>query len=621
MNTTAPWRVRAVQLDLARQRETIPAIGSFIRFAREWGCNTLVLYLEGVVRTKSFPDRPKNQSYSPDDMRRIVEMAAAAQMDVVPCVSTIGHVEHFTSCRRLGHLCEDPVSAPRMFCPSNPKIYDFLELYLAEIAELFPGPNFHIGCDEADELGFCPLCRRRTREDLMIAHIRRVRRMMQSQGKRVWIWDDMLENASLRKLAQLPRDIVLCTWNYRSELMDDDGLQGHFNHLNRRDLLAIYEKLGFDVLICPSAHEVENTLAFTRIARRRRVLGGLQTVWELSRTFLPSVLPAAALAGALWSNPDRDPQQALAGVLRRLFPALDATAIQAMRGALIHPLWDRPSSAQFHLRGPLNLEEARYLQSLLVSERILSAPLRRLPAGLQRDMVEERLAQMRLQILAGRLRQSLPELVDPRGPRSDTRVRECEREIESLARLRARQWRRHRAGISPDRASASLRNFAKEIQAFRRTAQKSNLLLQARLFLWESYSMARLKIELRAADGAWRQVYCGAFKPVNMRDAQYTLQAPVRWTGRAPDRMRITVSGFGGQGVGFVALHSAGKSLVPSRVASGSGRVLNPRAVLKDDATVCFLGKTDTVRTVRQHRHNDASTIELTLKARDGAGA
>ncbi|MBI4023633.1 MAG: hypothetical protein HY360_01545 [Verrucomicrobia bacterium] len=46
-----PWRVRAVQLDLARQRETISAIGGFIRFARDWGCNMLVLYLEGNPTT------------------------------------------------------------------------------------------------------------------------------------------------------------------------------------------------------------------------------------------------------------------------------------------------------------------------------------------------------------------------------------------------------------------------------------------------------------------------------------------------------------------------------------------------------------------------------------------
>ena len=47
-----PWQTRAVQLDLARQRETLPVIKR-IRFAKSWGYNTLVLYLEAALTTKN----------------------------------------------------------------------------------------------------------------------------------------------------------------------------------------------------------------------------------------------------------------------------------------------------------------------------------------------------------------------------------------------------------------------------------------------------------------------------------------------------------------------------------------------------------------------------------------
>ncbi|MCC7349146.1 MAG: family 20 glycosylhydrolase [Phycisphaerales bacterium] len=616
MNQRTPWRIRAVQLDLARQRETLPAIGQFIRFAKDWGYNTLVLYLEGIVRTKSFPYRPKSQGYSPDDMRRIVEMASAAGLDVVPCVNTIGHAEHFTSCRQLRHLREDLKNAPMMFCPSNPKVYEFLERYLAEIVSLFPSQHFHIGCDEADQLGYCPTCRKRSREDLIITHILRMRKIMASHGKRIWIWDDMLENASLSQIAKLPRDIVMCPWNYRSELMDYDGLQGHFNNLAKRDSLTIYGELGFDVLICPFAMEIGNTLAFTEIARRHSVLGGLQTNWgHPDAEFLPAVLPATALAGALWSQPQREPEIVLAETLQRLFPSLDPTARMAVHALLLRSLWEVVGhlDQHFYLRGRLTEEEARELSRQKIVEMILGELLHKLPHGLEYDMIEALLAKSRLQIIVGRLRQVLPALVDPRLNSSPALARECQRQLQSLAELRAQQWRRHRAGIRPDHASAFLKRSIKDLNALLKTAKEINALLQLRLFLQDSYSWPRLTIELRNNACRWRQVYCGAFKPVNMRDALYTLQVPVRWTGHLPDRIRLSVAGFGGQGISFAALHFSGRSLIPKKVTRQHGQVVNAQAILNDDSSVCFLGSADTVTTVRNYRQDDQSCIEARL--------
>ena len=49
-----PWRIRAVQLDLARQMETVAFLEDYIDGIAANGFNTLVLYLEGRVATKSF---------------------------------------------------------------------------------------------------------------------------------------------------------------------------------------------------------------------------------------------------------------------------------------------------------------------------------------------------------------------------------------------------------------------------------------------------------------------------------------------------------------------------------------------------------------------------------------
>src|SRR4051794_23813813 len=81
-----PWSIRAVQLDLARQKETIETIRQFMHFAAEWGYNTILLYLEGIVRTSSFDAHPHDAGYSTQEMSQIVAAASEVNLDVVPCV-------------------------------------------------------------------------------------------------------------------------------------------------------------------------------------------------------------------------------------------------------------------------------------------------------------------------------------------------------------------------------------------------------------------------------------------------------------------------------------------------------------------------------------------------------
>ena len=102
--TPWPWPLRAIQLDVARHLESVAYIRRFTDDAARLGFNTLVLYLEGRVRTPTFPFRPKDASYSLEDMAAVVGHARKAGLEVVPVVSTLGHAEQFLTCRELTHL-------------------------------------------------------------------------------------------------------------------------------------------------------------------------------------------------------------------------------------------------------------------------------------------------------------------------------------------------------------------------------------------------------------------------------------------------------------------------------------------------------------------------------------
>ena len=95
MENMGAFQFRGVQLDLARQMETLDFIYEFIDFIGKSGYNTLVLYLEGRIKTKSFPYPVAGEYYTPEEMKAVVSYASKKNIDVIPVVSVLGHAELF----------------------------------------------------------------------------------------------------------------------------------------------------------------------------------------------------------------------------------------------------------------------------------------------------------------------------------------------------------------------------------------------------------------------------------------------------------------------------------------------------------------------------------------------
>ena len=94
----AAWggeQVRAIQLDLARQKETVGFVKSYMRRARDAGFNTVFLYLEDRVKTPCYPHPDDADSYSVAEMREIADVGTELGLDLVPVVSPLGHTERF----------------------------------------------------------------------------------------------------------------------------------------------------------------------------------------------------------------------------------------------------------------------------------------------------------------------------------------------------------------------------------------------------------------------------------------------------------------------------------------------------------------------------------------------
>ena len=93
--------IRALQIDLARQKENLSYVFSYVDLAVQGGYNTLFLYLENTVRTKSFQFFSETDTYSEDEIKQIIAYATSKGLDVVPALETLGHLEKFFAYEEL----------------------------------------------------------------------------------------------------------------------------------------------------------------------------------------------------------------------------------------------------------------------------------------------------------------------------------------------------------------------------------------------------------------------------------------------------------------------------------------------------------------------------------------
>ena len=603
------WKIRAVQLDLARQMETLKFICGFIDFIAANSYNTLVLYLEGRVRTPSFPYPPPAESYSLADMAAVVAHAQGKAIDVIPVIGTLGHAEMFLKFPELQPLAElrggrhGRFSAHlSVFCPSLPETYAFLERYLTELAGVFPSEYFHAGCDEAWDVGCCELCRQRlaggAKEwEIFAQHLNAIHGIISGKlGKRMMIWDDLFEPYP-EALPAIPRDIVMCDWHYDYAI---EVPQGHFLNRCREDSHPLYDQLGFDYLAAPTDYSLNNIKSLSAYAAKHRPLGGLLTIWEKQGMFMQQTYPLIAFAGRFWNGRLDHPELAWAEAVEAVFGVSD-------------PAFSNAVAAFYARQNGLCGEVADFMgwidEPCQNTYSALAAVLRDFFAARSSDIGKpggaDVLEQIQFHLECLRLQDEVgPCVLVQFDPRAGTEAKATAKaglqaaaaEAERLAGLRSVQWARLRSGIAPDHASAALRHFRDELlKTLERPANP--WLLNVDFFLPDQYSCPFCALLVKyPGEGGWVEVGRGVFKPGNSVNAFYTKKFALD-DPRRPDAVRVEVWGYGGLGLTSLELVSAGECLAPAALQTVFGQVANPAHVLDADQKWCFAGFPNTRET------------------------
>ena len=621
---TSSYAFRAVQMDLARQMEPLPEIKKFIDIIAKNGYNTLFLYLEGRVRTESFPYPADNECYTPEEMCELVDYAASKKIDIVPGLSCLGHAELFLKHEAMtetAELRDDREGRfwkkeKMVFCPSQLATRNFLEKYITEISEIFPGKYIHVGLDEAWDIGYCDKCgpvarNFRGEQQLFLDVVNFCQEVVAGKlGRRVMMWDDMFEYYS-DILPEIPRDVIMVCWQYQ---MDVRFIKGHFDNLSCEHKLAEYNRLGFETVIGPADYSTANIRTIHEYAKPYAPWGMLVTSWEKKNSFRSKSLPAFIYGGRLCScDPNKD-QEIFTGIVKDLFGCDDKLLVNAVQAF---------SEQKLLKEGLLTLDALLAVpffgldygedqnRSLLKTALEKSLPDVKTESG--REIISDMLLSLDFHLIKFRLHKTALQLFDPGLDSGDVEsgLDTVIAGFEQLRRQRINEWSILRRGISPCNYDSMYQHNIDLAKKLPEIADKHGVLM-VRFCLPDLYSAEHSRLSLKY-NGQWQEVKTGTFKCMEANPF-WNFFIPID-KNLVPEAFKIECKGYGGQGIAYVEANNAAGHFIPAEVINTSGEVITPEYIMRNDCKWCFIGEKDTLKAFRNRKLAEAiHSVEIKLK-------
>ena len=266
-----------------------------IRLAALLKFNYAILEPWGMYRSERHPWWCWPQAnMTKDEVRRLVAIGRDVGITLIPQINCYGHASSSRGCTIKHSVLDihpeyEPLFEPGgwCWCISNPETQRVLRELIAEMHENFGNPPFfHIGCDEAFGAQTCPECVKAPHGELALKHFTGLAEFVRSRGARAMMWHDMLldksdprwkgfvkfgsgETASI--LDRLPRDIVICDWQYGTATRGTDGRPW--------PTITHFKEKGFSVAGCPWM----NDGAMGSMAGHLAATGGfgfIETTWH-----------------------------------------------------------------------------------------------------------------------------------------------------------------------------------------------------------------------------------------------------------------------------------------------------------------------------------------------------
>ncbi|WP_422657792.1 family 20 glycosylhydrolase [Paenibacillus sp. EC2-1] len=212
-------KIRGVHFDLKGGVPTGEYLADLIKELGHYKINTILMEYEDKLQYSGHPKLATKSALSQADVQQLVKLADQHHIQIIPLVQALGHAEYMIRHDEYAHLRESHDWNQQM-CPCHPGSFELFSDLFQELIRLHPNSNyFHIGGDEAHQLGECPSCAKIEQEvgkyALYAEYIAKICHYVIEAGKTPIIWDDMFTRHAPELMCKLPKETVLMYWNYR----------------------------------------------------------------------------------------------------------------------------------------------------------------------------------------------------------------------------------------------------------------------------------------------------------------------------------------------------------------------------------------------------------------------
>lgn len=286
-----------------------------IRLAAYYKFNYAVIECWGIFPFESHPEICWNdKKLDRKELKRLVKLGKEIGITLIPQFNILGHAAGSRNVTGKHAILDykpelQPLFEPEgwTWCISSPIVRELLTDLVLELHDFFENPPFfHIGCDEAHDMGSCFECRKHELKDLLLDHLLYFHSLFKQRKTRLIMWHDMLIEMNderwkgyiacavpEQKLAnlyqELPKDIIIADWQYFYDFKS--GKQPEW------PTTKFFKKEKFDVLTCPWK-DVFVIESLGKMAKKEKIMGFLETTWHIShdKNFLNTYLCSAYAA-------------------------------------------------------------------------------------------------------------------------------------------------------------------------------------------------------------------------------------------------------------------------------------------------------------------------------------
>jgi hypothetical protein len=295
---------RGFMIDAPRGAETIEYYFRLIDFCQKEGLNSVIFRLtDDQGSAYLFTSHPELKmcegAFSAKELKTIIDYAQKHGIEMIPEIESFGHSRYITETKRYKFLNDGPPGEDfNALCPVNDSTLSLLRDLYTEVASIFPGPYFHIGCDEVN-WGSGGLSKKalesKSKAQIWAEYVNKLNGCLKNIGKKTIIWGDVPLYNEIEVLDLLDKDMVIMDWNYWES--DKEKIQS---------LAQTVLSKGFKLIGCPAVSWCAwgprvGEKQFQNINAYADVYGNLNHSNNLG-IFLSNWVPKRYLQGSQWDT-------------------------------------------------------------------------------------------------------------------------------------------------------------------------------------------------------------------------------------------------------------------------------------------------------------------------------